>query len=246
MPFTSSPSLRHRFIIYSAFLDIRKSIFWYKKFSSSAALYCVAAFYRLLILSCCVSNCRPLSHYTTLSRCVRHLNFRDWLSPASKSRYGWKIAKSTLIKKKTTNNQPSVLSHFHIASRKDRHRHLMKIWASPFVTFFFEQSNCACTSLTFVILTKQNYYPCIKTKIICYGTYRLLLQVLTILSLSPQTLKNQSLLSTNKNLGFLVIVLMENIEKGSKCKAIVMPQCGNDYFLILLQLCNQEKWKYHN
>ena len=25
--------------------------------------------------------------------------FRDWLSPASKSRYGWKIAKSTLIKK---------------------------------------------------------------------------------------------------------------------------------------------------
>ena len=23
--------------------------------------------------------------------------FRDWLSPASKSRYGWKIAKSTLI-----------------------------------------------------------------------------------------------------------------------------------------------------
>ena len=33
--------------------------------------------------------------------------FRDWLSPASKSRYGWKIAKSTLIKKTTNkNNQP--------------------------------------------------------------------------------------------------------------------------------------------
>ena len=31
--------------------------------------------------------------------------FRDWLSPASKSRYGWKIAKSTLILK-TTNQQP--------------------------------------------------------------------------------------------------------------------------------------------
>ena len=31
--------------------------------------------------------------------------FRDWLSPASKSRYGWKIAKSTLILK--TTNQPS-------------------------------------------------------------------------------------------------------------------------------------------
>ena len=31
--------------------------------------------------------------------------FRDWLSPASKSRYGWKIAKSTLIK----NNQPTNL-----------------------------------------------------------------------------------------------------------------------------------------
>ena len=30
--------------------------------------------------------------------------FRDWLSPASKSRYGWKIAKSTLILK--TTNQP--------------------------------------------------------------------------------------------------------------------------------------------
>ena len=29
--------------------------------------------------------------------------FRDWLSPASKSRYGWKIAKSTLILKKKTN-----------------------------------------------------------------------------------------------------------------------------------------------
>ena len=33
--------------------------------------------------------------------------FRDWLSPASKSRYGWKIAKSTLILK--TTNQPIVL-----------------------------------------------------------------------------------------------------------------------------------------
>ena len=32
--------------------------------------------------------------------------FRDWLSPASKSRYGWKIAKSTLILK-----QPAKPSH---------------------------------------------------------------------------------------------------------------------------------------
>ena len=31
--------------------------------------------------------------------------FRDWLSPASKSRYGWKIAKSTLIL--NTTNQPT-------------------------------------------------------------------------------------------------------------------------------------------
>ena len=31
--------------------------------------------------------------------------FRDWLSPASKSRYGWKMAKSTLILK--TTNQPT-------------------------------------------------------------------------------------------------------------------------------------------
>ena len=30
--------------------------------------------------------------------------FRDWLSPATKSRYGWKIAKKTLILK--TTNQP--------------------------------------------------------------------------------------------------------------------------------------------
>ena len=29
--------------------------------------------------------------------------FRDWSSPASKSRYGWKIAKSTLILKQPTN-----------------------------------------------------------------------------------------------------------------------------------------------
>ena len=31
--------------------------------------------------------------------------FRDWLSPASKSRYGWKIAKSTLILKTTNQSQ---------------------------------------------------------------------------------------------------------------------------------------------
>ena len=38
------------------------------------------------------------------------LIFRDWLSPASKSRYGWKIAKSTLILK--TTNQPTLhISH---------------------------------------------------------------------------------------------------------------------------------------
>ena len=39
--------------------------------------------------------------------------FRDWLSPASKSRYGWKIAKSTLILK--TTNQPTTVhcgNHF--------------------------------------------------------------------------------------------------------------------------------------
>ena len=34
--------------------------------------------------------------------------FRDWLSPASKSRYGWKIAKSTLILK-TTNQPPTYM-----------------------------------------------------------------------------------------------------------------------------------------
>ena len=36
--------------------------------------------------------------------------FRDLLSPASKSRYGWKIAKSTVILK--TTNQPNILLQF--------------------------------------------------------------------------------------------------------------------------------------
>ena len=44
--------------------------------------------------------------------------FRDWLSPASKSRYGWKIAKSTLILKTTkpTNqrNSKQSLSQVHL------------------------------------------------------------------------------------------------------------------------------------
>ena len=35
----------------------------------------------------------------------RHLNFRDWLSPASKSRYGWNTAKATRIL--NTTNQPT-------------------------------------------------------------------------------------------------------------------------------------------
>ena len=41
-----------------------------------------------------------IRRYTGLATWI----FRDWLSPASKSRYGWKIAKSTLILK-TTNKQ---------------------------------------------------------------------------------------------------------------------------------------------
>ena len=36
--------------------------------------------------------------------------FRDWLSPASKSRHGWKIAKSTLIFK--TTNQPTTSTSY--------------------------------------------------------------------------------------------------------------------------------------
>ena len=36
--------------------------------------------------------------------------FKDWLSPASKSKFGWKIAKSTLILKQTT-NQISMCVH---------------------------------------------------------------------------------------------------------------------------------------
>ena len=34
--------------------------------------------------------------------------FRDWLSPASKSRYGWKIAKSTLILKNNNSNKDKI------------------------------------------------------------------------------------------------------------------------------------------
>ena len=41
--------------------------------------------------------------------------FRDWLSPASKSRYGWKIAKSTLILK--TTNQPIYKSNAQLRIR---------------------------------------------------------------------------------------------------------------------------------
>ena len=37
--------------------------------------------------------------------------FRDWLSPASKSRYGWKIAKSTLIKNNQTKPNLPVYSY---------------------------------------------------------------------------------------------------------------------------------------
>ena len=39
--------------------------------------------------------------------------FRNWLSPASKSRYGWKIAKSTLILKTTNNNQQLFFKLLH-------------------------------------------------------------------------------------------------------------------------------------
>ena len=44
--------------------------------------------------------------------------FRDWLSPASKSRYGWKIAKSTLILK--NNKQTQHFSHTNINKKKKR------------------------------------------------------------------------------------------------------------------------------
>ena len=40
--------------------------------------------------------------------------FRDWLSPAFKSRYGWKIAKSTLILKST--NQPTIFLPFLVTT----------------------------------------------------------------------------------------------------------------------------------
>ena len=46
--------------------------------------------------------------------------FRDWLSPASKSRYGWKIAKSTLILK--TANQ----LYFKIKFNADIHVYTYK------------------------------------------------------------------------------------------------------------------------
>ena len=36
----------------------------------------------------------------------RRYDFRDWLSPASKSQYGWKVAKATKILK--TTNQPTL------------------------------------------------------------------------------------------------------------------------------------------
>ena len=45
--------------------------------------------------------------------------FRDWLSPASKSRYGWKIAKSTLVLK--TINQPTLQISKPIQMIQPRH-----------------------------------------------------------------------------------------------------------------------------
>ena len=74
--------------------------------------------------------------------------FRDWLSPASKSRYGWKIAKSTLILK-TTNVRCvdfSIPWKFGITRawnfvRKDQGREepmpitpLMRFWLQKLVT----------------------------------------------------------------------------------------------------------------
>ena len=43
--------------------------------------------------------------------------FRDWLSPASKSRYGWKIAKSTLILKIT--KQPTIRHYVIVRGTSD-------------------------------------------------------------------------------------------------------------------------------
>ena len=56
-----------------------------------------------------------------LTTCI----FRDWLSPASKSRYGWKIAKSTLILK--TTNQ-----YIKQTSRKDKYK---RFWNKALVFF---------------------------------------------------------------------------------------------------------------
>ena len=57
----------------------------------------------------------------------RHLNFRDWLYPASKSRYGWNAAKTTYILN-TTNHQnyfyaqPLIpLGHLHRVGTKRRY-----------------------------------------------------------------------------------------------------------------------------
>ena len=44
--------------------------------------------------------------------------FRDWLSPASKSRYGWKNAKSTLILK--TTNQPTRGNELKLKKRRSK------------------------------------------------------------------------------------------------------------------------------
>ena len=45
----------------------------------------------------------------------RHLNFRDWLSPASKSQYGWNTAKATKIL--NTTNQQTNLRSIHTCCR---------------------------------------------------------------------------------------------------------------------------------
>ena len=54
--------------------------------------------------------------------------FRDWLSPASKSRYGWKIAKSTLILKTTNKLDAFLLGNWRLGWSKKIYMHYKKIY----------------------------------------------------------------------------------------------------------------------
>ena len=79
--------------------------------------------------------------------------FRDWLSPASKSRYGWKIAKSTLILK--TTNQPTNKTYGNIKLTKNVHKGVISQVDNTNVTLYNIKKY-----LCYIIFHRDQYFTC--------------------------------------------------------------------------------------